>query len=73
MYIGHDYTTYAISGYDWEILVGVINIIPMIGAYIGGAIGMFMVFTVSPIMSLWFLLYLCILQQIESNVTFLAT
>ena len=41
-------------------LVGVINIIPMIGAYIGGAIGMFMVFTVSPIMSLWFLLYLCI-------------
>ena len=51
-------------------LVGVINIIPMIGAYIGGAIGMFMVFTVSPIMSLWFLLYLCILQQIESNVIY---
>lgn len=51
-------------------LVGVINIIPMIGAYIGGAIGMFMVFTVSPIMSFWFLLYLCILQQIESNVIY---
>lgn len=51
-------------------LVGVINIIPMIGAYIGGAIGMFMVFTVNPIMSLWFLLYLCILQQIESNVIY---
>ena len=51
-------------------LVGVINIIPMIGAYIGGAIGMFMVFTVRPIMSLWFLLYLCILQQIESNVIY---
>lgn len=51
-------------------LVGFINIIPMIGAYIGGAIGMFMVFTVSPIMSLWFLLYLCILQQIESNLIY---
>lgn len=51
-------------------LVGVINIIPMIGAYIGGAIGMFMVFTVNPILSLWFLLYLCILQQIESNVIY---
>lgn len=51
-------------------LVGVINIIPMIGAYIGGAIGMFMVFTVNPITSLWFLLYLCILQQIESNVIY---
>ena len=51
-------------------LVGVINIIPMIGASIGGAIGMFMVFTVSPIMSFWLLLYLCILQQIESNVIY---
>lgn len=51
-------------------LVGFINIIPMIGAYIGGAIGMFMVFTVSPITSLWFLLYLCILQQIESNLIY---
>lgn len=49
-------------------LVGVINMIPMIGAYIGGAIGMFLVFTVNPITSFWFLIYLCILQQIESNV-----
>lgn len=51
-------------------LVGVINIIPMVGAYIGGAIGMFMVFTVDPVTSLWFLLYLCILQQIESNLIY---
>lgn len=51
-------------------LVGVINIIPMIGAYIGGAIGMFMVFTVNPLLSLGFLVYLCILQQIESNLIY---
>ncbi len=51
-------------------LVGTINIIPMIGAYIGGAIGMFLVFTVNPMMSLGFLVYLCILQQIESNVIY---
>lgn len=51
-------------------LVGVINIIPMIGAYIGGAIGMFMVFTVSPWLSVVFLIYLCILQQFESNVIY---
>lgn len=52
------------------ILVGLINIIPMIGAYIGGAIGMFMVFTVDPMLSLGFLVYLCILQQFESNVIY---
>lgn len=51
-------------------LVGAINIIPMIGAYIGGAIGVFMVFTVNPFMSLIFLIYLCIIQQIESNVIY---
>lgn len=52
------------------VLVGLINIIPMIGAYIGGAIGMFMVFTVNPMLSLGFLVYLCILQQFESNVIY---
>lgn len=51
-------------------LVGVINIIPMIGAYIGGAIGMFMVFTVSPWLSVVFLIYLCIIQQFESNIIY---
>lgn len=52
------------------VLVGLINIIPMIGAYIGGAIGMFMVFTVNPMLSIGFLVYLCILQQFESNVIY---
>lgn len=52
------------------ILVGVINIIPMVGAYIGGAIGVFIIFTVNPMTSLGFLIYLCILQQIESNLIY---
>lgn len=51
-------------------LVGTINIIPIIGAYIGGAIGVFMVFTVSPMQALAFLVYLIILQQFESNVIY---
>ena len=49
-------------------LVGVVNIIPMIGAYVGGAIGMFIVFTVNPLTSIFFLIFLCIIQQIESNI-----
>ena len=49
------------------ILVGFINIIPIIGAYVGGAIGVFMVFTVNPMMAIGFLIFLVILQQFESN------
>lgn len=52
------------------ILVGVINMIPMIGAFIGGGIGAFIIFTISPTKCLIFLIFLCIIQQIESNVFF---
>jgi predicted PurR-regulated permease PerM len=53
-----------------SIMVGVINMIPMVGAFIGGGIGVFLIFTVSPIKALVFLVFLCIIQQIESNVFF---
>ncbi|MDE5758263.1 MAG: AI-2E family transporter, partial [Allobaculum sp.] len=52
------------------ILVGVINMIPMVGAFIGGGIGAFIIFTVSPSKCLIFLIFLCIIQQIESNIFF---
>lgn len=52
------------------ILVGVINMIPMIGAFIGGGIGAFIIFTISPSKCLVFLIFLVIIQQIESNVFF---
>lgn len=51
-------------------LVGVFNIVPIVGAYAGGAIGMFMVFTVNPLSAVGFLVYLIILQQIESNLIY---
>ncbi|MGM0123333.1 hypothetical protein IGI37_000699 [Enterococcus sp. AZ194] len=51
-------------------LVGVINIVPIVGAYVGGAIGTFMVFTVNPVLSIGFLVYLIILQQFESNIIY---
>lgn len=51
-------------------LVGVTNIIPMIGAFIGGGIGCFLVFTVSPMKALIFLIFLCVVQQFESNVIY---
>lgn len=51
-------------------LVGSINIIPIIGAYIGGAIGAVLVFTVNPPLAIGFLIYLVLLQQFESNVIY---
>ena len=53
-----------------SILVGVINMIPMVGAFIGGGIGAFIIFTVSPVKCLVFLIFLCVIQQIESNIFF---
>lgn len=51
-------------------LVGVFNIVPIVGAYVGGAIGVFMVFTENPLSAVGFLVYLVILQQIESNLIY---
>ncbi|MFI3283939.1 MAG: AI-2E family transporter [Erysipelotrichaceae bacterium] len=51
-------------------LVGTINIIPIVGAYAGGAIGAFMVFTVNPMQAVGFVVYLIILQQFESNLIY---
>lgn len=52
------------------IMVGFINIIPMVGAYIGGVVGFLMVLTVSPLQAVIFLVYLVVLQQIESNLIY---
>lgn len=51
-------------------LVGVTALIPIAGAYIGGALGAIMVFSVSPVNALIFLVFLVILQQIEGNLIY---
>ena len=44
--------------------------IPVAGAYIGGAVGALMVFSVAPVNALIFLVFLVILQQIEGNLIY---
>lgn len=51
-------------------LIGFTALIPVAGAYIGAAIGAFMIFTVSPFQALMFLIFLVVLQQIEGNVIY---
>lgn len=52
------------------IFVGFTNIIPVVGAYIGGIIGVILMLTQSPAQALAFLVYLLILQQLESNIIY---
>ncbi len=51
-------------------LVGFTALIPIAGAWIGTAIGAFMILTVSPIKALIFLVFILILQQLENNLIY---
>lgn len=50
--------------------IGATALIPMVGAYIGAVVGAFMIFTVSPIKSLGFIIFIVILQQLEGNLIY---
>ena len=51
-------------------VVGVTALIPVVGAYIGAAVGAFMVFTVNPIQAVGFIIFLVLLQQLEGNLIY---
>lgn len=51
-------------------LVGVSALIPIAGAYIGAAVGAVMIFSVSPMQAVVFLVFLVVLQQIEGNLIY---
>lgn len=49
------------------VVVALTALIPMFGAYIGCAVGAFLIFVASPMQALWFILLFLVLQQIENN------
>lgn len=51
-------------------VMGATALIPMLGAYLGAAIGAFLIFTVSPVKAVIFVLFTVILQQFEGNVVY---
>lgn len=51
-------------------LVGFTALIPVAGAYIGAIVGAFMIFMVSPVQAVIFLIFLVILQQLEGNLIY---
>lgn len=50
-----------------SVIVAMTGLIPVFGSFIGGAIGGLIILVVSPSACLWFLLFLIILQNFESN------
>ncbi len=51
-------------------LIGFTALIPVAGAYIGAGVGAIMIFTVSPVQALVFLIFILVIQQIEGNLIY---
>lgn len=49
------------------VLTGITTLIPIIGAWIGGAIGLLLVWVDSPDRAIWFLVFIFVLQMLESQ------
>ena len=67
-------TGMAIFGFPYAAMIGAVvgamALIPIAGAYVGGAVGFLLILTVSPLRALLFVVYLVVLQQIEGNLIY---
>lgn len=53
-----------------SVLVGFTALIPVFGAFIGTAIGAFLILLIKPIQALWFVVFIIVLQQFEGNLIY---
>ena len=51
-------------------IIGTTALIPVLGAYLGALVSAFLIFTISPIKALQFLIFIVILQQFEDNLIY---
>ena len=52
------------------VLSGTTSLVPIIGGYIGAVLGAFLVFTASPSMAVWFLVFIVVLQTVQGNLLY---
>ena len=52
------------------IVIAITALIPIFGAFIGCAVGVFLIVMVNPIQALWFLVLFLVLQQLEGNLIY---
>lgn len=50
-----------------SVLIAFTALIPIVGAFIGCVIGAFLIFMISPVKAVWFVVIFLVLQQIEGN------
>lgn len=53
-----------------SVLVGFTALIPVFGAFIGTAVGAFLILLVKPIQAVWFVIFIIVLQQFEGNLIY---
>ena len=53
-----------------SVLVGFTALIPVLGAFIGTAVGAFLILLVKPIQAVWFVIFIIVLQQFEGNLIY---
>ena len=53
-----------------SLFIGVTALIPIFGAWIGGAVSAFLILVVSPIKALLFIVFILVLQEIEGNLIY---
>lgn len=51
-------------------LIGFTALIPVFGAFIGTAVGAFLILIVSPMKAIWFIVFIIVLQQLEGNLIY---
>ena len=53
-----------------SLLVGFTALVPILGAFIGTAIGAFLILLENPMQAFWFIVFIIILQQIDNNLIY---
>lgn len=51
-----------------SVIIGVTNIIPFFGPFIGAIPSVFIIFIVDPVKALWFIIFIFLLQQFDGNI-----
>ena len=66
--------TMTIFQLPYAMLIGIVialtALIPVVGSFVGCAVGMFLIVMVNPIQAIWFLILFLILQQVEGNLIY---
>ena len=53
-----------------SICIGLGALVPVFGAFIGAVPGVFILFMISPMKAVWFVVYIVVLQQLEGNLIY---